>query len=551
MKRILGLSMLAAALAACDDSPTEPKARLPEVGEQIQLNVQFDDNCANPVLRSGRVAAVSNRAIMVNDVTNSSSQGFTDADYQEFATAYDNLVWPVDTRNFGEPEDIDRNDRVVFFVTRAINDLTSPASGTYINGLFFSRDLFPAQDKDNLQGCPSSNVGEIIYLLAPDPIRGGPFSYASAKQNMVGVMAHETQHLISASRRLYTLKVGGAEWNEAVWLNEGLSHIAEELVFYEASGLTPRRNLAGAAFPTGSTARNAFFAYMAQNGTRYFGHTNEPERDSPYETDDDVATRGAIWNFLRYAADRRGGDEQPLWNTLVNSRTTGMANLRAALATDPVPLFRDWAVSVYMDDAVPGTDARFTQPSWDFRNLFTGGLQLRTRRLASGTPVSLSLDAGGAAYLRFGVGAGRAEVRVTSGGQAPAGACAAVPALAVGQVHTLAPAAGQALCVDQAGDYTLVAFYGAEVEGDPLGVDVTATGIQAVAATPSPTVNPAGGPTFSFAEAPVYREDAEVRRRLQAHQREMAGYAGGGARYSVASAVPDPTKLYLSVARTR
>lgn len=549
MKRILGLSLLAASLAACDDSPTEPKARLPDVGEQIQLNVQFDDNCSNAVMRNGRVAAVSNRAIMVQDASNP-APGFTDADYQEFATAYDNLVWPVVTRTFGEPEDIDNNDRIVFFVTRAINELTSPSSGTYINGLFFSRDLFPVRDKGNLSACPASNVGEIVYLLAPDAGRGGPFSYASARAATVGVMAHETQHVISASRRLYTLKVAGTEWNEAVWLNEGLSHVAEELVFYQASGLTPRRNVDRPTIQSSAQYANAYNAFMVSNAARYLNHLTDPERNSPYQTDDDVATRGAIWNFLRYAADRRGGDEQPLWNTLLNSRTTGMTNLRAALGTDPLPLFRDWAVSVYLDDAVPGVDARFAQPSWNFRGLFSSGLPLRTRRLNNAATTSLSLTPGGAAYLRFGVGAARAEVRVTSGGQAPAGACSVVPALAVGQVHTVAPGAGQALCVDGAGDYTLVAFYGAEVEGDALGVDVLATGIQAVAATPSPSLTPADREPFSLGGLPVYHEDVGVRRRLQALQREMAGHVGG-ASFSAASAAPDPSKLYLSVARTR
>ncbi|HEX8274791.1 MAG TPA: hypothetical protein VF615_19315 [Longimicrobiaceae bacterium] len=549
MKRILGLSLLAASLAACDDSPTEPKARLPDVGEQIQLNVQFGDNCGNAVMRAGRVAAVSSRAIMVQDATNP-APGFTDADYQEFAAAYDNLVWPVVTRTFGEPEDIDNNDRVVFFVTRAINELTSPSSGTYINGLFFSRDLFPTRDKGNLSACAASNVGEIVYLLAPDAGRGGPFSYASARAATVGVMAHETQHVISASRRLYTLKVGGTEWNEAVWLNEGLSHIAEELVFYQASGLTPRRNVDRPTIQSSAQIANAYNAFMVSNAARYLNHLTDPERDSPYQTDDDVATRGAIWNFLRYAADRRGGDEQPLWNTLLNSRTTGMTNLRAALGTDPIPFFRDWAVSVYLDDAVPGVDARFAQPSWNFRGLFASGLPLRTRRLNNATMTSVSLTPGGAAYLRFGVGAARAEVRVTSGGQGPAGACAVVPALAVGQVHTVAPGAGQSLCVEQAGDYTLVAFYGAETEGDALGVDVLATGIQAVAATPSPSLTPEGREPFSLGGLPVYHEDVDVRRRLQALQREMAGHVAG-ASFSTASAAPDPTKLYLSVARTR
>jgi hypothetical protein len=30
----------------------------------------------------------------------------------------------------------------------------------------------------------------------------------------------------------------------------------------------------------------------------------------------------------------------------------------------------DWLVSVYTDDHVPGPHSRFTQPSWDFRNLY-------------------------------------------------------------------------------------------------------------------------------------------------------------------------------------
>ncbi|HEX2203705.1 MAG TPA: hypothetical protein VHG91_10420 [Longimicrobium sp.] len=548
MKRILALTLAAAAgLAACDKSPTGPRGRVPSVGEEVQLNVNFDDNCANAVFRPGTVMAVSDRAVVVADQTNPSG-GFSDQDFRDFAEAFDDVVWPTMVASFGEPTDIDENGRVVVFFTRAINQLTPPSSTFYVNGLFFSRDLFPKKATAELGACGSSNFSELLYMLVPDPSRGGVFGYESVKRNTVGVMAHETQHLVSASRRLYTVKAGEA-WNEAVWLNEGLSHVAEELVFYQQSGLGPRRNLAGPSFPAGSAANTAFFAYMAPNVTRYYEWVRSPEQNSVFETDDDLATRGAAWNFLRYAADRRAGDDAALWKSLVDSRQVGMANLRAALGTDPVPLLRDWAVSVYADDAVAGVDARFTQPSWNWRGLLQGGLPLTVRQLAGGS-ASFSLDPGAASYLRFGVGAGRAELRVTSGGVAPSGACAAVPALAVGQVHTLAPAAGQALCVDGAGDYTLVAFYGAESEGDALPVSVAATGVQAVIPPPSPSRAPLAARELG---AEVYHEDAGVRQRLHERQRELdALVRGGGARFSsAAAAAPDPTKLYLSVMRTR
>jgi hypothetical protein len=485
MKRILGLSLLAAALAACDDSPTEPKARLPGVGEQIQLNVQFDDNCEKPLMRAGRVAAVSSRAIMVHDASNPTG-GFSDADYQEFAAAYDNLVWPVVTRNFGEPEDIDRNDRVVFFVTKAINDLTSPSSGTYINGLFFSRDLFPTKDKGDLQGCPSSNVGEVIYLLAPDPGRGGAFSLASARQGIVGVMAHETQHLISASRRLYTLKVKGTEWNESVWLNEGLSHVAEELVFYQASGLSPRRNLNGSAFPTGSAARAAYFGFMAPNVTRYFSHAGDPgarlavrhgrRRGDPRRHLALPALRGRPARGRRPAAVEHAGelahhrDDQPARGAgdgpgpaLPRLGRGGVHGRRGA--GDGAPLHgAELELPRAAGGRAPAADA-------------AAGERRPGRAVAQGGRRGLPALRGGAGRARCGWSPeGRAR-------PAPARWCRRST---VGQVHTLPPAAGQALCVDQPGDYTLVAFYGADVEGDALGVDVTATGIQAVAATPSP-----------------------------------------------------------------
>jgi hypothetical protein len=81
---------------------------------------------------------------------------------------------------------------------------------------------------------------------------------------------------------------------------------------------------------------------------------------------------------------------------------------------------------VYTDDAVPGAEPRFLQPSWNYRSIFpafsssAGVFPLRTQHLVDRTATSLSLAAGGSAYLRFSVApASEAAVRITSGGGAP------------------------------------------------------------------------------------------------------------------------------------
>ena len=55
--------------------------------------------------------------------------------------------------------------------------------------------------------------------------------------------------------------------------------------------------------------------------------------------------------FLRFAADHLpAGTENSFWFKLVNSTTSGVANLTNALGTAPYSLMRDWAISLYPDD---------------------------------------------------------------------------------------------------------------------------------------------------------------------------------------------------------
>jgi hypothetical protein len=95
----------------------------------------------------------------------------------------------------------------------------------------------------------------------------------------------------------------------------------------------------------------------------------------------------------------------------VNSTTSGMSNLQSVYGSELANLVRDWATSVLTDD-IAGVDARYQQPSWNFRSIFTAmssfnnTFPLQTLTVADGSPRSVTLRGGGTAFVRFGVAAG-------------------------------------------------------------------------------------------------------------------------------------------------
>jgi hypothetical protein len=95
----------------------------------------------------------------------------------------------------------------------------------------------------------------------------------------------------------------------------------------------------------------------------------------------------------------------------VNSSATGMANLQQVFGAWLKALFRDWATSLLTDD-VPGVDARYQFPSWNLRSVLAaldggGAYPLQTTLLTNGASSTASITGGGAAYVRFAVGAGK------------------------------------------------------------------------------------------------------------------------------------------------
>lgn len=406
-------------------------ARIPgnvTVGSLVNLNANGIQACSQIKMRTGRVAAVSNNAIVVAD-TGNPANGFSDSEYQGFATMFDTLINPLDIANFGQPSDIDGNGKVIIFFTKEVNALT-PKNSTdgIIGGFFFERDLFPLTNQSGLTGCAGSNFAEMFYMLVPDST--GIFSVPQTKSyvNRVtpGTLAHEYQHLINAGRRIY---VNNAASFEDTWLNEGLSHIAEELLFYKQSGFAPRQNLAASSFKT-QAQLDAINNDQIDNIVRFETFMGKPTATSVYGGNDALETRGATWSLLRDLADHRSGTDADTWFQLVNSTTSGQGNLARVFGVDYMTQINNWAVSVFADDVAGVTDTKYLQPSWNMRLIFPnlvdsqgnrlGKYPLQVFPLSDNSSVNTSIFAGGVAYIRFSVpGGGQASVDWTGTGGLP------------------------------------------------------------------------------------------------------------------------------------
>jgi hypothetical protein len=397
----------------------------PRVGDLLELNANPRDACNTPLPRTGRVAAVTDRAIVVEDVANPAG-GFTADEFRRVGMVFDTLIFPVDVFNFGPPvfaEFIRPRDRVIIFYTRVVNELTEPGSGSFVGGFFFGRDLFPRQATDRFEACATSNEAPILYLLAPDPqgVAGDVRTKDFILRVTLSTVAHELQHLINQSRRLFST-VGAAPFEE-VWLNEGLSHIAEELQFYAATRLEPRQNIDIETLRSSEQILEAFRTYQSSNFGRYRTYLENPDTASLLGIDD-LPTRGASWAFLRYAADQENGPDHLFFRKLVDGRESGVRNLANALPVNPIDLMQTWTASNFTDDVLPRVpfEVIYQQPSWNFRSIYRAIVSeypLQVRAL-TGEERVFTLRGGGAAFLRFAIPAGgQAAIVTTTGGNIP------------------------------------------------------------------------------------------------------------------------------------
>ena len=178
-------------------------------------------------------------------------------------------------------------------------------------------------------------------------------------------LVHEFQHLINAGRRIY---VNSATSLEEVWLNEGLSHIAEELLYYSISGNAPKTNIGLPLVQSTQAQLDAANTYQLQNFLRLH-HTWWRPR-STRRTRRSMSSRCAARSgsccatrpIARAAPTKRHGIRSS------TRRTTGQSNFNAVFGNITTSA-HDWSIAQLTDDAGLSVAAKYTNPSWNFRSM--------------------------------------------------------------------------------------------------------------------------------------------------------------------------------------
>lgn len=379
------------------------------------------DLCNNYFSIRGVVKAVGQRAQVVQDV-NAPANGLTNADFAAIATEFDNVIYRTDTEWFGTPTDINRDNRVTILYTPEVNKFTPRDSDSFIGGFFWGGDLFTQADYQAANiTCPQTNEQEIFYLLAADPNGefGDPRSTTDVRQTTRGTIAHELQHMINQGVRQFN---PNADLPEVDWLNEGLSHLAEEAVGRASRGFGDFQSLSASDVRANP---DDFRAYFAQNLARFASYLARPDTASPTsdKADRQLAPRGAAWAFLRYVADQFApGDARTFFRRLVAGPDTSITNLVAKAGVPFDQIISGWLIANYADDVgISGLDQRYTYRSWNMRDAVAtvnnGTYPLQVRPLGA-SPIETQALSGSGNYFRVqrDAGAPQATFRMVSPG---------------------------------------------------------------------------------------------------------------------------------------
>ena len=282
--------------------------------------------------------------------TDTSATGYTLNQLQSLVSLFDGHLWGEAVNAFGAAPDVDGNGRVIVLFTPAVNALTPAADCVqrgYVTGFFYPID--------QLERARGSNRAEIFYAIVPDPAAtfSCPHTEAEAVRQVQGAFLHEMQHLISFNEHV----LARGEAAEDTWLNEGLSHLAEELGsrYFESRYPAPLgRSTSTQLYPDSA---GPFIGPLLLNAYLYLNNSVQ-HSVTAYEGTGSIEERGATWLFLRWLADQKGDD---ITRRLVQTSRTGIANVEAASEERFPSLFGDFSLALFAD-SLPGV-ARAAVPA--------------------------------------------------------------------------------------------------------------------------------------------------------------------------------------------
>jgi hypothetical protein len=228
----------------------------------------------------------------------------------------------------------------------------------YVAGFFFPADLAVSTRTQ-------WNNGEVFYTVVADPSGTLSCAHSTSQVNSVVPVTfiHEFQHMISFNQ--HVLVRGGAA--EVLWLNEGMSHYAEEMggrVFLQAGDSTRFcEHVRGDLFNFGLfLTKPGASTLVGESGIG------------------GLADRGAYWAFVRYLVDQFAADTSlaaanAFTRQIDQTSLTGTDNVGARTGQPFATLARRWVLANWVSD-LPDSLPGYTAPAtlrykhWAFRSAY-------------------------------------------------------------------------------------------------------------------------------------------------------------------------------------
>ena len=329
-------------------------AAAPKVGDKREFSVcnKLDCKQAPDFTKVKAVARYVGPHVAIYQDESVPANGFTDGDFTGFGSLFDNVLYDVDSKTFGVESDVDKNGKVLVQLTPVVNRLTpaEQCSQSVIVGFFYAIDIDPAYAEDN-----RANQAEVFYSVVPDA--SATITCTIPKDRITQIVPatfiHEFQHMISYGQHVLFRKGKPEE----TWLNEALSHFAEELGGRKLQEMGNNQGFSD------------FVIGDLFNGYQYLKDPSATFVMFSGAGTGSLAERGGSWLFVRWLTDKFGPGFP---RRLLETRLVGTENITSAAGEPLSRLLSQWFLTNWVSD-LPGftAPARLRYDSWAFRTTYS------------------------------------------------------------------------------------------------------------------------------------------------------------------------------------
>ncbi len=364
---------------------TAPRpTRIPTVvGDTTTVRLRSAADCSTYTNIVARAVYVGTHSVVLED-SKAPLAGTMDADYERLGQEFDQVMFPILTRDFGDPLALDsltNNDqRIAMLFTPEVN-----ARSANLLGFVSACDFFPP---DAAPWIGASNQAEIFYARAATNNTGTAGDVNSRDgwfRYMRSTLIHETKHIASfAERILRTPETAPDLILEESWLEEGTAQIAVELYARTIYG-------AGLTWKGGALYRSTLYcdwsSRYASCGNQpilmldhfaflqdYLANVDAKSFLSSGNVDSDIY--GSAWLFARWVADTYAQDEGAFYKALVTDwQRAGIANIRARTNASWETMLANFMTALWATGragVTPAGGSQFVVPSWNLADIFAG-----------------------------------------------------------------------------------------------------------------------------------------------------------------------------------